>query len=224
MPQPLEFKVTVTAPGPAVSLWDAFVTTVGRIVIPAAGQTTLGDPDSDISNSVRHVAFFEECSGDPLPDERMLTPQFSAAGWPDIRPEVRHTYAEVKSGDVASAFAATIPLNPKLLGVVAPVFRHQPRPEEVRLVPLAGAELEVGADSAAASVTIERWLLTPAHETCGLAAADISSLIEDVFNSMRDLKRSAPGNGAVLSIVIPTTNLLPDLEQKLKRFQAEAAG
>jgi hypothetical protein len=41
---------------------------------------------------------------------------------------------------------------------------------------------------------------------------------------MRDLKRSAPGNGAVLSIVIPTTNLLPDLEQKLKRFQAEAAG
>src|SRR6185295_8757664 len=127
MPQPLEFKLAVTRPGPAVGVWDAFASTVGRLIVPAAGQTTLEKPDEDISNSERHVAFTEECSGDPLENERMLTPQFSAAGWADIRPEVRKVYAGVKDEIVASGFVATVPLKPKPLNIAQAIFRYQPR-------------------------------------------------------------------------------------------------
>jgi hypothetical protein len=223
MPQPLEFKLSVSSPGPAVAFWDAFVDTVGRFVVPAAGQTSLQDPESDISSSVRHVAFTEECSGELLPHEKMLTPQFSEAGWPDIRPEIRQTYADLKTEDVASAFIATIPLRPKPLTVAAPVFRCHPRPDESRLLPIAGAVVEVSKETGTAAVTVERWLLTPAQEPYGLSADELGDLLNDLHRAFQDLRRTAPGTGARTGIVIPTTNLLPALEELLKRFQSEAA-
>ncbi len=221
MPQPLEFKLTVTAPGPALGFWDAFASTVGRLLVPAAGQTSLEEADSDISNSVRHVAFTEECSGDALPDERMLTPQFSAAGWPDIRGEVRQTYAGVKDEIVRSGFAATAPLRPKPLTIPTPLFRYRPRPDDDRLVPIAGVEIEVDADSATATATLERWLLTPAMEVAGLVSGDIADLLDDLYKAFEDLKRSAPGREPALAIVIPTTNLVPALEQLLTEFRSK---
>src|SRR6185295_10585299 len=206
MPQPLEFKLAVTRPGPAVGVWDAFASTVGRLIVPAAGQTTLEKPDEDISNSERHVAFTEECSGDPLENERMLTPQFSAAGWADIRPEVRKVYAGVKDEIVASGFVATVPLKPKPLNIAQAIFRYQPRPDDGRLVPVAGVEIEVDADSASVKGTLERWLITPAMEVAGIKADDMADLLNDLYRAFDDLKRAAPGSDPILDIVIPTTN------------------
>lgn len=219
MPQPLEFKLTVTRPGPAVGFWDAFASTVGRLIVPAAGQTTLEEADTDISNSVRHIAFTEECSGEALPEEKMLTAQFSAAGWADIRGEVRETYAGVKDEIVLSGFAATAPLRPKPLTAAAPIFRYKPRPDEERLVPIAGAELEIDADAASAAVTLERWLLTPQMEVAGIVAGDIADLLNDIMRAFEDLRRQAPGGDPRMDIIIPTTNLIPSLEQLLNEFR-----
>lgn len=220
MPQPLEFNLSVTNPGPAVGVWEAFASTIGRLIVPAAGQTTLEKPDEDISNSERHVAFAEECSGDPLENERMLTPQFSAAGWADIRPEVRKVYAGVKDEIVLSGFVCTVPLKPKPLTLATPVFRYQPRADDGRLVPVAGAEIEVDADSATVAVSLERWLLTPAMDVAGIKADDIADLLNALYRGVEDLKRAAPGNDPKIDIVIPTTNLVPALEQLLNQFKS----
>ncbi|HZE99777.1 MAG TPA: hypothetical protein VE981_22415 [Planctomycetota bacterium] len=223
MPQPLEFRLSVTNPGPAVGVWEAFAGTLGRVVVPAAGQTSLEDPSSEISSSVRHAAFTEECQGEPLPDERMLTPQFSVAGWADIRPEVRQTYAGVKKEVVASGFAASIALKPSPLTVPALLFRHRPRPDEDRLLPLAGALIEVSADSATVAVTVERWLLTQAIAPYGLVEEDLVRLLTNINDAFRDFARQCPGSDPKPGLVIPTTNLLPALEQLLTQFKADAS-
>ncbi|MBV8878641.1 MAG: hypothetical protein JO332_01635 [Planctomycetaceae bacterium] len=221
MAQPCEFELEVRNPGPPVGFWDAFASTVGRLVVPAAGQTSLEDPSSDVSSSERHAYFAEECLGELLEGERMLTPQFSVAGWPDIRPEVRTVYASVRTEEPSSSFHAALSLTPKPLTVPTPLFRCRTRPDRSNLTPLASIQISAAPDAATVSVGLERWLLTDAATLYGVGEADVLRLLEALHEAFQALRRSAPGNGATRRLTIPGVGLLPGIEERLKGMKAD---
>lgn len=152
----------------------------------------------------------------------MLTPQFSVAGWTDIRPDVRKIY----EGAVAttSSFVASIPLAPKPLTVPAPLFRVQSRPDRETLASLAGVELQADADSARVVVSLERWLLTEGMTPFGLEAEGILRLITDLDDACRELTRRATGSEAAYRVRPPTTHMVPALEEALKKMMTDARG
>ena len=219
MATPCEFQVEVQSPASAVAFWDAFVSTVGRIVVPVTGQTALED-GSEVSSSECHAHFLEDCAGELLRDERMVTPAFSVAGWPDIRPGVRGVYEKLNGMQPDSRFYASLPLAPKPLTVPAPLFRVQTRPDRDVLTHLAGVEIAVGPESATALISIERWLMTEAIAPFGLDADGVLRLITDIDDACRDLSRRAAGASATYGVRPPTTNMIPAIEEALKKMMA----